>query len=127
MTEIQELREIVQAQAKRLMDTRAIAQLNECRDEQIQERVRTLENALADTRRDYELLTRLAVRMGRDLENMAHRYDGLVPFNSADPGPPHEPINSGWSYTVIGQRQRDAELREAEGEPPDAGMLEGIQ
>jgi len=101
MTEIQELREIVQAQAKRLTDTRAIAQLNEYRDEQIQEQVRALENTLAATRCHIDVLTRLVERMGCDLNT----------FWWGDNLPDHP-------YTLIGQRQYDAAMHESEGAPP---------
>jgi len=59
-----------------------------------------------------EVLTRLVVRIGHDLNN--HFQAGRNPH----PRPP---------YTPAGQRQRDAACHEAEGPPPDAGMLEGIQ
>ena len=117
MTELQELREIVQAQAKRLTDTRACAQLNESRDEIMHDRIRKLENALADARRDHALLMRLVVRMGEDLRDLCVLYEHNLSAGQLAEYP----------YTPIGQRQRDAELREAEGPPPDAGMLESVQ
>jgi len=46
VTEIQELREIVQAQAVRLTDTRAIAQLNEYRWEQASDRIIKIETRI---------------------------------------------------------------------------------
>ena len=77
---------------------------------------------VADLERQVAELTRLVVRMGRDLSDMAHRYDVLVPFDSTEPpGPPYEPINSGWPYTPAGQRKYDAAMKrlneEGEGEP----------
>jgi len=116
VTEIQELREIVQAQAKRLTDTRAVALLNERRDEQIHERIRKLENALADARRDHADLVKLVERMGRDLD--VHYADRVAHGEGS---------LDGYLYTIIGQREYDAAMHEAEGAPPDAGMLESVQ
>jgi len=93
-------------------DTRAIAQLNERRDEQMHERIRKLENALADARRDHSDLVKLVERMGRDLDS--HCMTGFA-------------REYRYPYTIIGQREYDATMNEAEGTPPDAGMLENIQ
>lgn len=59
-------------------------------------RIKTLENALADTCCDHELLMRLVIRIGYDVQ--AHNLD-LYP------------------YTVIGQREYDAAMHDAEGAP----------
>ena len=112
MTEIQELREIVQAQAKRLTDTRAIAQLNERRDDTIWNWMRILENALADARRDNTDLVKLVGRMGRDLDGHC-----LVGFAREYRYP----------YTIIGQREHDAAMHEAEGAPEGHELVEDIQ
>ena len=78
MTELQELREIVQQQARRVT-----------------------------------VLTRLVERMGGDMTEPLEQFYDYAPMD--------------YSYTIIGQRQLDAEAHEAEGAPPDAGMLEAVQ
>jgi len=125
MTEIQELREIVQAQALRLTDTRAVAQLNEYRIRALQNRIitqekrlATLQDTLADARCHLALLTRLVERMGRDLDGYINADYGT--FEDVNPA-------SRYPYTVAGQREYDAVSGEAEGPPPDAGMLEAVQ
>ena len=105
MTEIQELREIVQAQAGRLTNTRKIALLNEWRDEQ-------LKNALEDARRDHAVLVKLVKRMGYDL-------DGYITAEYGAAGR--------YPYTVSGQREYDAAMHEAEGEPVGHGLVEDVQ
>jgi len=82
-------------------------------------RIAELENALADARRDHADLVGLVQRMGRDLLEMGSRYDRfLVPRDCGpDSGPPWEPIDGGWTYTLIGQREYDAAMHEAEGPP----------
>ena len=109
MTEIQELREIVQAQAVRLTDTRAIARLNEYRWEQASDRIIELEKRLV-------LLTKLTKRMGRDL-------DGYIAADYGDYGGPA----SRYPYTEAGQRQLEAEAHEAEGKPEGHELVEDVQ
>ena len=67
---------------------------------QLRRHVVVLENALADARRDHELLTRLVVRMGRDISEKLW-------------------WDAGWAggYTIADQRQLEAEAHDAEGEP----------
>jgi len=83
VTEIQELRDIVQMQARRIT-----------------------------------MLTRLVERIGRDLDGYINADYGT--FEAVNPA-------SRYPYTVAGQRQYDADMHEAEGPPPDAGMLENVQ
>ena len=61
------------------------------------------------------VLTRLVERMGRDFAG--HEAEEWVRY----------PIWTAYPYTISGQRQLDAAMHEAEGAPPDAGMLEAIQ
>ena len=86
MTEIQELREIVQAQAQRVT-----------------------------------VLTHLVERMGRQMWGSAtgQDYDENTGEIMA--------WGEGYPLTIIGQREYDAAMHEAEGAPPDAGMLESVQ
>lgn len=72
-------------------------------------RIAKLENALADARRNQADLVELVERMGRDLDE--HCMVGFLSY----------------PYTVISQREYDAAMHEAEGPPPDAGMLENVQ
>ena len=68
--------------------------------------LRKLKDALDDVRRDHAVLVLLVERMGADLATA---------------------LGARNSYTVIGQREYDAAIHEAEGAPPDAGMLEAVQ
>ena len=110
MTEIQELRQIVQAQAERLTDTRAIAQLNEYRYAQAMERISKLEKRIEATSSALSTglaaiitLTRLVERMGRDLAGHEAKSWGCYPIWTAYP------------YTLAGQREYDAAMHDAEG------------
>ena len=75
---------------------------------QLRRHVVVLENALADARRDHELLTRLVERIGKD-------FDVHCNETCHEPGGPLY-----WPYTVEGQREYDAALHSAGVEPPDA-------
>ncbi len=86
MTELQELRKIVQAQATRATVLRGAIEIEATK---------------------VHLLTRLVVRMGRDLD--AHCGDTV-----------HEASSATWPYTPIGQAEQDAAMHAAEGPPPDA-------
>ena len=100
-----------------MSDASDYAELAAGHRQKLLKRIEVLENALAATRRDHELLTRLVVRMGETvaiLEWHSNNGQGLIGISDVP-------------YTPAGQRQRDAELHEAEGPPPDADMLETIQ
>ena len=75
---------------------------------QLRRHVVVLENALADARRDHELLTRLVVRMGWSFA--AHRINDWA-HTAADQG-------AKYPYTIAGQREYDAAMHEAEGPDP---------
>jgi len=81
----------------------------------VNRRIKKLENALADARRDHALLVRLVQRMGREFLPT----DGSVSDRTGH--------RSSYPYTIPGQREYDAAMHEAEGPPPDAGMLEAVQ
>jgi len=84
-------------------------------------RIAELENALADARRDYILLMRLVERMGKAVDTLTEWYcnDGALLWGGH--------IDTAYPLTIIGQREYDAAMHEAEGPPPDAGMLEAVQ
>ena len=66
---------------------------------------------IADLERQVVLLERLVERMGCDFNTFRWGVNAAVDY----------------PYTIAGQRQWDAAMHEAEGPPPDAGMLEAVQ
>lgn len=79
-----------------------------------------LADALADARSDHELLTRLVGRTGEAVQALTEWWEAEAPEE-------YESIKPKYSYTLIGQREYDAAQHDAEGPPPDAGMLESVQ
>jgi len=77
-------------------------------------RLAYLESELADARRDAAVLTRLVERIGEDLDAHCEKTR-------------HEASDLIYPYTIASQREYDAAMHEAEGPPPDAGMLENVQ
>ena len=112
MTEIQELRQIVQAQAKR------ITALERELEEQFRPGCAELENALTDARRDHELLVRLVVRMGEEFRR--HRLQSITTTT-------HPDIVPRYDLTIASQREYDAAMHEAEGAPEGHGLVEDMQ
>jgi len=71
-------------------------------------RIKKLEDALADARRDHADLVGLVERIGRDLDGYITADYGT--FVAASPA-------SRYPYTIPGQREYDAAMHEAEGPP----------
>ena len=101
-----EIRRAIEIEAEAAEDT-AVYNLDLIR--KLAKRTGRLENDNVAQAKHIELLTRLVERMGCDL--FWYGYAGVEDHD----------------YTVAGQRQYDAAMHEAEGAPPDAGMLEAVQ
>jgi len=106
-------REAIKAEALAAEET-AVYNLDLIR--KLERRITSLGFDNAAQAKHIELLTRLVVRMGRDLD-----------VHYADRAAHGEGSLDGYPYTPIGQREYDAAMLEAEGPPPDAGMLENVQ